>query len=530
MHSRIVNFRTGFRGLSVWAMGFRCSSVCISVPIASIQAFRCTVMMSFYRSSDAVVMWTTPATVVDYSHLVQYALLNSTFSYLSNRFRICDDGTSVVFWTATLIIRKSSNSTPSPLLLRRALNRPNVSPAGVATLLVSFEIYWLRSSGALLIPISSALYSTSRRSIDARCLYMKDMKFRIFLLNSCTTASSQSHTSQKFQNPSIGELQCATTAASSCPFAFPSFNLYRIWSAAVLTTAQLYIAFPAKYMSGRRTRSYKDCSLGLSLTVTVAAGHTFPGTDATRKRNRPVFDEAIGEYTVQEYHKVIKLVEEKFVVFSTIDVHNRYRQGNLELEGEWHTQRWQLRLFAIVLGMILTNSYFACRHVCLHHLIEQIDDYQFSSNSISRIVPQKVFGIHCWNTSKAWKHPASEPVDNERTFQRFHLHYSENVVVFQLLNYVWARKTSTLLTILILPFSLTLCFLASGSPSMTARARCQTRERCHEHYRQTDLGRLDKRLFARPMSLFFIQSIVARSPRAMFASLSSLEPSFFWGP
>lgn len=77
--------------------------------------------------------------------------------------------------------------------------------------------------------------------------------------------------------------------------------------------------------------------------------------------------------------------------FSTIDVHNRYRQGTLELEREWHTQRWQLRLFATVLGMILTNSYFAYRHDCRHHLIEEIDDFnQFIGKAAIQLIRNRL--------------------------------------------------------------------------------------------------------------------------------------------
>lgn len=48
--------------------------------------------------------------------------------------------------------------------------------------------------------------------------------------------------------------------------------------------------------------------------------------------------------------------------FNTIDVHDHYRQGTLQLEVNIRTHYWWKRLFNTILGVILTDSYFLYRH------------------------------------------------------------------------------------------------------------------------------------------------------------------------
>ncbi len=53
-------------------------------------------------------------------------------------------------------------------------------------------------------------------------------------------------------------------------------------------------------------------------------------------------------------------VEMFFDNFSTIDIHDHYRQGSLALERTWHTRNWWHRIFSSpLMGIIFTDSNFA---------------------------------------------------------------------------------------------------------------------------------------------------------------------------
>jgi len=57
-----------------------------------------------------------------------------------------------------------------------------------------------------------------------------------------------------------------------------------------------------------------------------------------------------------------KIVEDIFKSFSVIDIHDHLRQGSLAIERQWNTNKWPLRLFQTVLGMIITNAYLLMRY------------------------------------------------------------------------------------------------------------------------------------------------------------------------
>jgi hypothetical protein len=61
------------------------------------------------------------------------------------------------------------------------------------------------------------------------------------------------------------------------------------------------------------------------------------------------------------YQKTVKrpvMVEQVYMYFSSIDIHNHYRQGTLALEESWGTHTWWHRLLATVLGIVVTDAYF----------------------------------------------------------------------------------------------------------------------------------------------------------------------------
>jgi hypothetical protein len=64
------------------------------------------------------------------------------------------------------------------------------------------------------------------------------------------------------------------------------------------------------------------------------------------------------------YRKIPRpaIVQLFYDTFSQVDVHDHYRQGILELERLWSTKRWYHRLYATMLGIIITDSFFAYRY------------------------------------------------------------------------------------------------------------------------------------------------------------------------
>ena len=95
----------------------------------------------------------------------------------------------------------------------------------------------------------------------------------------------------------------------------------------------------------------------------ASRGTTLEGEPARRPRQRiEVID---GRPQTVTYEKVIKrpaLVEMFFKFFSSIDIHNRYRQGTLAMEESWKTHTWWHRIVATVFSIIVVDSYFMYRY------------------------------------------------------------------------------------------------------------------------------------------------------------------------
>lgn len=51
-----------------------------------------------------------------------------------------------------------------------------------------------------------------------------------------------------------------------------------------------------------------------------------------------------------------------FDSFSSVDIHDHYRQGSLALERNWVTRTWWHRTFSTLLAMICTDAYLAYKH------------------------------------------------------------------------------------------------------------------------------------------------------------------------
>lgn len=66
----------------------------------------------------------------------------------------------------------------------------------------------------------------------------------------------------------------------------------------------------------------------------------------------------------EEYNKSTKcpvVINQLFDGFNTIDVHDHYRQNTLGLERHWRTHKRWHRVFATLLGVIVTDAYFMYR-------------------------------------------------------------------------------------------------------------------------------------------------------------------------
>jgi hypothetical protein len=101
-----------------------------------------------------------------------------------------------------------------------------------------------------------------------------------------------------------------------------------------------------------------------SKTIISNRGTTLPGSDSVRLRSKVVVN-SHGEYETRKYKRAIPrphMIEIFFSAFSTINVHDHLRQGSLEIENEWLTKKWELRVFDRIFGMVLTDAYLAYRY------------------------------------------------------------------------------------------------------------------------------------------------------------------------
>eukprot|EP00121_Abeoforma_whisleri_P005887 Awhi_evm1s5339 len=84
-------------------------------------------------------------------------------------------------------------------------------------------------------------------------------------------------------------------------------------------------------------------------------GVSSDGPDSIKKRAR-VNDDGQVEYYTYNVKRPL-LVHDYFEAAGKIDVHDHLRQGGLQLENFYRTQRWYHRCFSTLLGMIETNAF-----------------------------------------------------------------------------------------------------------------------------------------------------------------------------
>jgi hypothetical protein len=102
-------------------------------------------------------------------------------------------------------------------------------------------------------------------------------------------------------------------------------------------------------------------------TIISNCGVTIKGNDSTRERHEIV--SVAGLATTQIIKKVVmqpQMIENFFEYFSCIDIHDHLRQGSLRLEESWKTKTWWHRIFSTILGIIVTDCFYAHKYTNTH--------------------------------------------------------------------------------------------------------------------------------------------------------------------
>ena len=108
-----------------------------------------------------------------------------------------------------------------------------------------------------------------------------------------------------------------------------------------------------------------------SKQIIATCGTTNPGNPSVRPRHKIVesfLQDESGELKTVAYTKIVQrpqMIELFFKYFSTIDVHDHFRQGSLGMERAWLTHSWWHRLFATLFAMTFFDSFLGYRHETL---------------------------------------------------------------------------------------------------------------------------------------------------------------------
>ena len=97
------------------------------------------------------------------------------------------------------------------------------------------------------------------------------------------------------------------------------------------------------------------------IVCNYGTSHRCP-TDSRRKRKKVVTDPVTGFNETIDYEKLIKrpdFIKKFFDAFAAIDINDHYRQGILEMERNWLTSKWWVRIFTTITAIVFVNCYFA---------------------------------------------------------------------------------------------------------------------------------------------------------------------------
>ncbi len=130
-----------------------------------------------------------------------------------------------------------------------------------------------------------------------------------------------------------------------------------------------------------------------------------------------------------------------FQHFSCIDVHDHLRQGSLKLEESWKTRNWWHRIFATVLGVIVTDCYYAYKMTMTRSHLEAVPFADF----IEILARQLIFNTYLERTR-----PQMAPMDEVEVTPHHQLRQLSKLPYYEALK---------------------------GKPKMRAKRRCKV---CHE--------------------------------------------------
>jgi hypothetical protein len=127
-------------------------------------------------------------------------------------------------------------------------------------------------------------------------------------------------------------------------------------------------------------------------TIITNVGTTLPGAPHIKERHKKVF--LNGEVITQKQQRHVprpNAIEQFFRYFSVIDVHDHLRQGSLNLEEGWRTQTWWHRIFATMLGVIITDCFMAYRYE--RKMIGAPEGIDFN-RFLGRLAYELIFNVH----------------------------------------------------------------------------------------------------------------------------------------
>jgi hypothetical protein len=98
----------------------------------------------------------------------------------------------------------------------------------------------------------------------------------------------------------------------------------------------------------------------MAKTIVASCGNTLPGNPQFVPRSKKVIVDGIFQ-TARQIKQTAQptVIENMFKSFSAIDIHNHLRQNLLAIEIYCQTTSWYNKLFSTLLGMIVTNAYYA---------------------------------------------------------------------------------------------------------------------------------------------------------------------------
>lgn len=102
------------------------------------------------------------------------------------------------------------------------------------------------------------------------------------------------------------------------------------------------------------------------------------------------------------------MAEKLFEYFNTIDMHDRLRQGCLQMEVQWRTDKWWLRLFTTMLGIIYTDAYLAYQYE-FNHFRHAMDGRKANIFEFLERLAKAL--IACDNQSRELRRPRIDPQD-----------------------------------------------------------------------------------------------------------------------